>query len=150
MATSPLHLAIVGCIIPSISRPLHLPDLQQGFLKTFKPPNPLSLAYRREALQMPAPRMRQGIQRSKQHEEARARMSQLRRGCDGMNRHSTLRRRTIKTNTHVLMYKVQYFLSAIRICLVTWGGTLVTDTHPLFLIIKHIYSSIMGEAFGGG
>lgn len=51
-------------------------------------------------------------------------------------------------NTHVLMYKVQYFLFTIRICLVTWGGTLVTDTHSLFLITKHVCSSIMGEALG--
>lgn len=63
MATPPLHLSIVGCIISSIPRPIYLPDLQQSLLKAFQLKDTLPLAYWRETFQVPSPRMWQGVQR---------------------------------------------------------------------------------------
>jgi hypothetical protein len=68
MATSPLHLAILSSIIPSIPRSLHLPNLQQGLLSSIKFANPLPLSHWRETLQVSPPRMRQGLQRPQQYE----------------------------------------------------------------------------------
>lgn len=45
MATPPLHLAPVSGFIPSVSRPLHLPDLQQSVLPPQLITNPQPLAH---------------------------------------------------------------------------------------------------------
>lgn len=50
MATPPLHLTIFSCIISSITRSLHLPDMQQGIFSTFKSKNSLSFTHWREAI----------------------------------------------------------------------------------------------------
>jgi hypothetical protein len=70
LATPPLHLAVLGGIFPPVTGPLHLPDLQQSILSAQFIAHSQSLAHRREALQMPSRWLRQGLQRSKQHEEA--------------------------------------------------------------------------------
>jgi len=78
MATPPLHLSLFGGFLPPVPGPIHLPDLQQGFLSTQLTENPQPLAHGREALQVPSLWMRQGLQCSQQHEEARTWLPQLR------------------------------------------------------------------------
>jgi len=70
MAASPLHLTIVCGFVSSVSRSLHLPDLQQSLLKALQLTNPLALSHWRETLQVSTPGMWKGVQRPKQHEEA--------------------------------------------------------------------------------
>ncbi|KAK0109865.1 hypothetical protein ONS95_002536 [Cadophora gregata] len=65
MAASPLHLPIIRGLVSSIPRSLHLPDLQQGLLQTLQLTNPLALSYWGKAIQVPTPRMREGVQRQK-------------------------------------------------------------------------------------
>lgn len=69
LATPPLHLAIFSSLLPPVAGPLHLPDLQQGFLQAQFIAHSQPLPHRREALQVPSCRLRQGLQRSEQHEE---------------------------------------------------------------------------------
>ena len=61
MATSPLHFSIIRSLISSITRPLHLPNMQQSILKTIESQNPLSFAHGREAIQVPSSRLRKSI-----------------------------------------------------------------------------------------
>lgn len=71
MGAPPLHRSFVPLDLPSNAGALHLPDLQQGLLKAFKSQDPQPLTHWREAVQVPTQRLRQGLQRPKQHETAR-------------------------------------------------------------------------------
>lgn len=79
MATPPLHLAVVSSIVPPVAGPVHLPDVQQGLLAAELAPHPQPLAHGREAVQVPPRRMRKGLQRTEQHEAARAGLPQFRK-----------------------------------------------------------------------
>lgn len=61
LAAPPLHRSLGGGVVSPVPGPLHLPDVQQGVLAAQLAPDPQPLAHGREALQVPAPRVRQGL-----------------------------------------------------------------------------------------
>jgi hypothetical protein len=61
LATSPLHLTIIPSQLSSITRPLHLPNMQQSIFTAQQPSYPQSQPHRREALQVPSSRLQQSI-----------------------------------------------------------------------------------------
>ena len=58
--------------LPAAPRPLHLLLLRQGLQPPLEPAHPRPQPHRREALQVRAARVREGVQRAQQHEEAPA------------------------------------------------------------------------------
>ena len=104
MATSPLHLAIFCGSVPSIPRSIHLPNVQQGIFSTLESEDSLPQPHRREAIQVSSSRLRQGVQRSKQHEETRARMPYFRRRVDDVIQSANEKEK--KQVVEILMYKV--------------------------------------------
>lgn len=77
LAASPLHRTVSSSILPPVSGPLHLPNMQQGILPTELAPHSQPLPHGREAIQVPSPGLRKSLQRAKQHETPRAGMPQL-------------------------------------------------------------------------
>jgi len=71
VAPPPPPVAGVARLLPAIAGPIHLSDVQQGIFETQQFEDPQPQPHRREAVQMPASRLRQGLQRAKQHEETR-------------------------------------------------------------------------------
>lgn len=58
LAAPPLHLAILRGLVPSVTGPLHLPDVQQGLLPPQLAAHPQPLTHGREAFQVSPCRLR--------------------------------------------------------------------------------------------
>jgi hypothetical protein len=64
LATSSLHLPIIRCRLSAIAGSIHMSHVQQGLLASVQFEDSLSQPHGREAIQVPSPRMRQGLQRA--------------------------------------------------------------------------------------
>lgn len=101
MAAPPLPPPGIGPALPPEPGPVHLPDVQQGLQPTQQPAHPQPLPHRREALQVLADRMRQGLQREEQHEASREGLPQ--RGGQAWRQHAMSKKGTVdRSFFHVL------------------------------------------------
>lgn len=154
MAAPSLHLPVVGGVVPSVSRSLHLSNVQQSVLEALQLTNPLPLAHGREALQVPAPGMWEGVQRPKQHEATRTRMSQLREWNDDVMLafiSALLGHASAAAARRLLMYKVRC-VPFLFYCISIANRVALGHGYPLVCAFALLawFSLHPGWAFGGG
>ncbi|KAK8210278.1 hypothetical protein M8818_003445 [Zalaria obscura] len=61
VGTPPLHQRVIGDELPAEPGPLRVRDVQQGVLAPQQPQDPQPQPHGREAVQVPAPRLREGV-----------------------------------------------------------------------------------------